>query len=86
MPLAFDIALPTASSAMLGGAVFFVFWTMVRSLATEDLAQDDEWRYDVSRINELRRISLLYRLLQPLMQALAALNRRAGRRWSPSSA
>lgn len=77
MPLAFDIALPTASSAMLGGAVFLVVWTMARSLATEDLTQDDEWRYDVSRINELRRISLLYRLLQPLIQSLAALNRRA---------
>lgn len=77
MPLAFDIALPAASSAMLGGAVFFVVWTMARSLATEDLTQDDEWRYDVSRINELRRISLLYRLLQPLIQSLAMLNRRA---------
>jgi tight adherence protein C len=79
MPLAFDIALPALSSALLGGAVFVVVWTMARSLATEDLAQDDEWRYDVSRINELRRISLQYRLLQPLMHTLAALNRRAFR-------
>jgi tight adherence protein C len=79
MPVAIDIALPFASSALLGGAVFLVVWTMARSLATEDLAQDDEWRYDVSRINELRRVSLLYRLFQPLMQSLAALNRRAFR-------
>lgn len=79
MPLAVDLVLPAASSALLGGAVFLVVWTMSRSLATEDLAQDDEWRYDISRINELRRTSLLYRLLQPLMQGLAALNRRAFR-------
>lgn len=59
--------------------MLLVIWTMARSLATEDLTQDDEWRYDVSRINELRRTSLLYRLLQPLMQSLAALNRRAFR-------
>ena len=79
MLIAYDIALPFASSAMLGSAVFLVVWTMARSLATDDLSQDDEWRYDVSRINELRRVSLLYRLLQPLIQSLAALNRRAFR-------
>ncbi len=34
MLLALDIALPFASSAMLGSAVFLVVWTMARSLAT----------------------------------------------------
>jgi tight adherence protein C len=73
------IAVPLLASALLGAAVFAVVWVVARALATEDLAQDDEWRYDVSRINELRRISFLYRAFQPVMRAPAALNRRAFR-------
>ncbi|QDU40375.1 Bacterial type II secretion system protein F domain protein [Maioricimonas rarisocia] len=68
---------PWGASGLMGASVFIVAWTLSRLLASEDLQQDDEWRYDVNRINELRRTSLFYRLLQPLIQALAALNRRA---------
>jgi len=70
---------PMVASGLLSAAVFLVVWIIVRALATEDLSQDDEWRYDVSRINELRRISVLYRLSYPVMHGLAALNRRAFR-------
>ncbi|MEW4528752.1 MAG: type II secretion system F family protein [Maioricimonas sp. JB045] len=73
-----DIVLsPWGASGLMGASVFIVVWTLNRLLASEDLQQDDEWRYDVNRINELRRSSLFYRLLQPLIQSLAALNRRA---------
>ncbi|REJ86833.1 MAG: hypothetical protein DWQ34_26495 [Planctomycetota bacterium] len=70
---------PLLASALLGAAVFVFAGVIARALATEDQAQDDEWRYDVSRINELRKISFLYRGFQPLMQSLAAMNRRAFR-------
>ena len=77
MPL--DVTFPMIASGLLGAAVFVVVWIIARALSTEDLSQDDEWRYDVSRINELRKISFLYRAFQPVMQGLAALNRRAFR-------
>ena len=53
-------------------------------LHSEDLQQDVEWRYDVSRINELRRLSLLYRVFQPAIAALARFNRGAFRENLPS--
>jgi tight adherence protein C len=77
MPL--DVTFPMIASGLLGAAVFLVVWIIARALSTEDLSQDDEWRYDVSRINELRKISFLYRAFHPVMQGLAALNRRAFR-------
>lgn len=52
---------------------------LLTTLASEDLQQGQEWRYDVSRINELRRLDVIYRLLQPLVQWLARLNRAAFR-------
>jgi tight adherence protein C len=75
----FDVTFPMIASGLLGAAVFLVVWIIARALSTEDLSQDDEWRYDVSRINELRKISFLYRAFHPVMQGLAALNRRAFR-------
>ncbi|MBW3541093.1 MAG: type II secretion system F family protein, partial [Planctomycetes bacterium] len=50
--------------------------TVRNTLHTTDLAQDEEWRFDVGRINELRRVSLLYRVFQPVVQGFASLNRR----------
>ncbi len=44
-------------------------------LESDDLAQGSEWRYDVSRMNELRRIDPFYRLFQPLLSVLARMNR-----------
>lgn len=74
---------PLLASLLMGGGMFLLAWIVTRALLTEDLEQDDEWRYDVSRINELRRISLLYRGFYPVIQGFAALNRRAFREQLP---
>jgi hypothetical protein len=39
------------------------------------LAQGDDWRYDVTRINELRRQDYPYRLFQPAINQFARFNR-----------
>ncbi|MFO0901742.1 MAG: type II secretion system F family protein [Pirellulales bacterium] len=74
-----DPAVFLACGFMGGGAALLTWWVL-RALATEDLAQSDEWRYDVSRINALRKSDALYRVLQPVVQALGRLNRAA---WGP---
>jgi tight adherence protein C len=74
-----DFILLTTACTALGGAVFVLVWTVAKTLRTEDLAQDTAWRYDVTRINELRRISALYRYFQPVIQLLARFNRGAFR-------
>lgn len=68
---------PLVISLVMGLGVFLFVWTIWRTLSTDDLTQDNEWRYDVNRINELRRISPFYRTLQPLVQAFARFNRGA---------
>jgi tight adherence protein C len=60
-----------------GGALGVLVWWVLYALAPEDLQQADEWRYDISRINALRRSDLLYRLFGPAIQILARLNRAA---------
>ncbi len=70
---------PLIASGALGLALFTVVWTFVSLLQSDNPQQDDEWRYDVNRILELRRLSPLYRVAQPLIQSLADLNRRAFR-------
>jgi tight adherence protein C len=72
-----EISLPLASSALIGLASFMLVWWIIRALTTDDLPQGAEWRYDVNRINELRRLDPSYRLFQPLIHALARLNRGA---------
>jgi tight adherence protein C len=67
------------SSLLAGTAVFIAVYWLLTTLATDDLSQGAEWRYDVSRINELRRSDLLYRLFQPLIDVLARFNRAAFR-------
>lgn len=62
---------------MIGASCGVLVWWTLRALATEDLAQGDEWRYDVSRINALRKADLLFRVLQPILQGLGRLNRAA---------
>jgi tight adherence protein C len=64
-----------AASLLIGGCLFMIAWTIVNSLHTEDLEQDAAWRYDINRINELRRADLTYRAFQPLIQLLARGNR-----------
>ena len=67
--------LQTLASALAGLAVFLVVWWVYRVLQSGDLRQGDEWRYDISRINELRRLSPMYRIFQPALQLLARFNR-----------
>lgn len=62
--------------ALMGLGAFWAARTLAVTLASEDIEQDDEWRYDISRINELRRASVSYRFFQPLIQALATPHRK----------
>lgn len=64
-------------SAGFGLSIFLISWTIIRLLSTDDMQQEDEWSYDVNRINELRKASLMYRICQPLIQSFAIINRRA---------
>ena len=64
-----------AASMVVGGAVALFVWWLLSSLASDDLEQDDEWRYDVSRINGLRRTDPVFRLFQPVIQGAARFNR-----------
>ncbi len=70
------VLFPAFSSAAIGASIFFLIWTVTKMLYTEDAEQDDQWRYDINRINELRRVSPLYRTFQPLFMLLAFVNRR----------
>ena len=70
-------------SAAIGAGVFVLIHTVAAVLRSEDLEQDDAWRFDVTRINELRRVSPLYRMFQPLILAFAAFNRRVFREQLP---
>lgn len=72
---------PTAITA---AAVFVFAWWIVRSLQTGDLEQGHEWRFDVSRINDLRSNDSMYRMFQPVIQFFAQLNRGAFGDYLPS--
>lgn len=65
------------ASVCLGAALFVLLRTIANTLRTDDLEQDLEWRYDVNRINELRKADLLYRVFQPLIHLFARFNRGA---------
>lgn len=71
------------ASLMAGAAAALAVRWVLLSLAAEDQKQGQEWRYDVSRINELRKIDVIYRLMQPLVEALARFNRGAFREQLP---
>lgn len=62
--------------ALVGMGAYCAVRTLLVTLASDDLEQDDDWRYDVSRINELRRASVMYRFFQPLIRTLATPHRR----------
>jgi tight adherence protein C len=70
------IGLQAAASLVMGCALGLLVWLVFRVLHSGDLSQGAEWRYDVSRINELRRIDMLYRVFHPLVRGLAWVNRR----------
>lgn len=66
-----------AASVVMGASVFWLAHWVLTALASADLEQGREWRYDVSRINELRRGDAIYRVFQPLINVLARFNRAA---------
>lgn len=74
-----DFLLPMMASLVVGLAIYALIRTVSNTLRTDDLEQDDNWRYDVTRINELRRVSPLYRMFQPLIHLFARINQRAFR-------
>ncbi len=67
------------ASLVMGSALGLVGWWFFQIFQVEELQQGDQWRYDISRINELRRIDSMYRLFQPAIQLLAFFNRRVFR-------
>ncbi|MDA1017540.1 MAG: hypothetical protein O3A00_24165 [Planctomycetota bacterium] len=69
--------MPLVSCIFIGGAVYVLSATIRNTLFSRDVDQDDQWRYDVNRINELRKISPMYRAFYPLIVGFARLNRRA---------
>lgn len=73
----FSLGFPALASLLVGVAVALITLTVVRLMHSEDLEQDLEWRYDVNRINELRKQDFLYRMFYPVIQALARFNRAA---------
>ena len=76
-------ALALLPCTVLAAALAIVAWWVIRALTTEDLEQSAEWRYDISRINALRKIDPTFRLFQPLIQLMARLNRAAFREQLP---
>jgi len=74
-----DPFIPLIASAAVGVAIFALVRTLFVALASEDLGQDVEWRYDINRINQLRRASPMYRLFQPVIAGFARINRRVFR-------
>jgi len=63
------------ASGLVGAALFVLVRTIRNTLYSEDLEQDDEWRYDVNRINELRQRSTVYRVFYPIIVPLSLFNR-----------
>ena len=76
-PLLIDPLPPVVISLVVGLSVFVLAWTIFCSLASKDAIQEGDWRYDVNRLNELRRVSAFFRTFQPLVQAFAKFNRGA---------
>lgn len=70
------VYLVSIANVLIGLAVGVLSYWVIRVLRTEDLEQGSEWRYDVSRINELRRLDFFYRLFQPVLQPMAVVNRK----------
>jgi tight adherence protein C len=71
------------ASVVVGASLYVLARTVSNTLHSEDLEQDEAWRYDVNRINELRRQDFVYRIFQPLVQLFARLNRAAFHEYLP---
>ena len=70
-----NIGLAIAGTVMIGISLLLVARWIAKTLESGDMQQGDDWRYDVTRINELRRHDLLYRMFQPVMAPMARFNR-----------
>jgi tight adherence protein C len=81
LPPGFELQL--AASILVGLAVALVSYWFIRAMRSEDLEQGADWRYDVSRINELRRADSFFRFFQPAIQLFAFFNRRLFRASMP---
>jgi tight adherence protein C len=73
------IGLEMFASLLVGSSVAVLGWWLLQVLQTEELQQSDQWRYDISRMNELRRLDSIYRIFQPAIQLFAFVNRRVFR-------
>ncbi len=67
------------ASALSGTALAVFIWWILNALSTDELEQGDQWRFDVSRINHLRKIDGMFRVFQPLIQFLSKFMRSANR-------
>ncbi len=70
-------ALAILPTAVMAASVFALVYWIVLALETGDLQQGDQWQYDVSRINDLRRCDPTFRVFQPIIQSFAQFNRGA---------
>lgn len=69
-----ELVFPLASSLLVGFGAFALLRTLFVTLSSDDLQQDDAWRYDINRINQLRKLSPLYRSFQPVFDLLSRIN------------
>ncbi len=78
-----EMLVPLIGSGLIGASIYLLLRTIANTLASDDLEQGDQWRFDINRINELRRISVLYRTFQPVILAFAKFNRVAFKPYLP---
>ncbi len=69
------VAIQYIASGAIALAMGILMWWLFRSLASEDLKQGNEWRFDINRVNELRRADDVFRYFQPVIQTFARINR-----------
>jgi tight adherence protein C len=70
-----ETTLKLTASVVIGTGVSVFAWWLFRVMHSEDLRQGDQWRYDISRINQLRRLDVIYRVFYPVIQVLGRFNR-----------
>ncbi|VAX35951.1 L-Proline/Glycine betaine transporter ProP [hydrothermal vent metagenome] len=66
--------IPVVSSILCGLTVFLLFRFLI-NLFADNQTGDEKWRYDLTRIHELKLISPMFRTIFPLFQVLGRINR-----------